>query len=342
MWTKRGLKLVKIIMLDQLFIYLLNYLTGIRRLGKKIANLQPFHWMYGMNWKDDLKKFESDNSTGSAELLEQYIELLWYWLEKGGLGTPREKAFLMDQIKRLQDRHRSLLVFQHFSYQLIAILNQSVEDWDRVLLNFLENYRDNWTGVNIRLAMQAKSMLDLHQKLILCHSQSSAVREIFAAYTGNRKKVRVLQTESRPILEGRIQAVNLCDQGYEVKLITDTGYTRHLDRINMILLGADAVFRDYFVNKSGSYNICLAAKNAGIPVYILADSRKFWYSLPPEHRDMQYTENKKPGEEIWKDPHPGIELENFYFEKVPIDWADGFITEQEILKPSQIKKFQND
>ncbi len=294
-----------------------------------------------MKWKDDLKKFESDNSTGSAELLEQYIELLLYWLGKGDLQTLKDKTFLMDQIKRLQENHKTLLVLLHFSLQAIQLLNNSREDWDHILLDFLKEYRLTWTDVNTRVAKQAASVIDLNQKLILCHSQSSAVREIFNQYRGNKKIVKIIQTESRPILEGRIQAVNIRKLGFEVKLVSDTGYARHLDRINMILLGADAIFRDYFVNKSGTYNICLAGKNAGIPVYILADSRKFWFSLPPEHRERQYIENKKPGAELWKDPYPGIDIENYYFEKIHVNWADGFITEKEILKPSRIQNQEN-
>ncbi len=38
-----------------------------------------------MKWKTDLEKFEADNYSGSAELLEQYIELTLYWLEKGDM-----------------------------------------------------------------------------------------------------------------------------------------------------------------------------------------------------------------------------------------------------------------
>jgi translation initiation factor 2B subunit (eIF-2B alpha/beta/delta family) len=292
-----------------------------------------------MNWKDELRKFESDNSSGSAELLEQFMALLIYWMEREELQTARDKIFLMEQMKRLQESHRSLLVLLHFSSKIIQLLNTCGDDWKDEFVDFLHGYRDDWIGVNQRLALQAGSVVDLSQKTILCHSQSSAVRELFAAYGGNRKKIRILQTESRPILEGRIQAVNLHKLGFEVKLITDNGYVRHLDRINLVLLGADAVFRDYFVNKTGSYSICLAAKNAGIPVFILADSRKFWFSLFPEHKDIQYNENKKPVEEIWKDPHPGIDVENFYFEKIPVGWADGFITEKDILKPSQLQKY---
>ncbi len=319
-----------------------KYLSSCFKTEEINSNLQSLALTLEMNWKDDLKKFESDNSSGSAELLENYIELLLYWLEKGELQTPKDRSFLMDQIKRLQDRHKSLFVLLDFSFRVIQLLNNSMEGWNRILVDFLNDYRDKWTGVNIRLAMQASSAIDLKQKLILCHSQSSAVREIFEAYQGNRKKVRIIQTESRPILEGRIQAANLYKLGYEVKLVSDTGYSRHLDRINMILLGADAVFRDYFVNKTGSYNICLSGKNAGIPVYILADSRKFWFNLPPGNQEIKYDELKKSGEEIWKDPHPGIDIENYYFEKIPVDWADGFITEKEILKPSRLKNLQSE
>ena len=118
------------------------------------------------------------------------------------------------------------------------------------------------------------------------------------------------------------------------------GFARHLDNINMILLGADSIYRDYFVNKAGTYSICLAGKNSGIPIYVLADSRQFWSSLPPERQEIAYTEQMKPLEEVWADPPDGIDVENFYFEKAPTAWVDGFITENEILKPSQIENMK--
>ena len=102
--------------------------------------------------------------------------------------------------------------------------------------------------MNHKLALQALSIIDLNHKTILSHSQSSAVREVFNLNPGSKKKVRVIQTESRPIFEGRFQAANLHRLGYEVKLIPDTGFPRHLDRINMILLGSDAVYENFFIN----------------------------------------------------------------------------------------------
>ena len=105
--------------------------------------------------------------------------------------------------------------------------------------------------------------------------------------------------------------------GYDVTLVPDVGFARHLDKINMILLGADSIYKDYFVNKAGSYNICLAGKNAGIPIYVLADSRKFWSSLPAVRQEMEYNEHQKTQDEVWEDPPNGLDIENYYFEKTP-------------------------
>ena len=187
---------------------------------------------------------------------------------------------------------------------------------------------------------RALSFLDMSQKTILTHSQSSAVKEVFRLFPGNRKKIRIIQTESRPAYEGRLQAILLSKLGYEITLVTDVGFTRHLDEVNMILLGADSVYRDYFVNKAGSYALCLSGKNAGIPVYVLADSRKFWSILPPQRQEAGYIEAGKPPGEVWEDPPDGIQVENLYFERTPSAWVDGFITETDIMKPGQVENMK--
>jgi len=293
-----------------------------------------------MKWKEDLKKFESDNYSGSAELLEQYIELIHYWLEKGEMESSKDRGFLMDHSRKLQETHQSLFVLVHFCSQVTRLLTQEKENWRSPLLNFLSEYKTVWSDVSEKLAAQAISIIDMSQKLILLHSQSSAVKEVFHQYPGNRKKVKVIQTESRPVYEGRMQASLIKKLGYDVSLVTDVGFSRHLDKINMILLGADSIYKDYFVNKAGTFNICLAGKNSGIPIYVLADSRKFWSSLPPARQEMEYNEHQKAHQEVWEDPPAGLLIENFYFEKTPSSWVDGFITENEVLKASQIENLK--
>ncbi len=302
--------------------------------------MQVYLFSNEMKWKEDLRKFESDNYSGSAELLEQYIGLILYWLEKGDMQSAKDRSFLMDHSMKLQETHQSLFVLVHFCSQVTGLLTREKEEWRSPLLNFLSEYNMVWSDVSEKLAARANSIIDMNQKLILTHSQSSAVKEVFSQFSGNRKKVKVIQTESRPVFEGRMQATLIKKLGYDVTLVPDVGFARHLDKINMILLGADSIYKDYFVNKAGSYNICLAGKKAGIPIYVLADSRKFWSSLPPARQEMDYNEHQKAAREVWEDPPSGLNIENFYFEKTPLTWVDGFITENEVLKSSQVENLK--
>ena len=137
-----------------------------------------------MKWKADLKKFESNNYSGSAELLEQYIGLLLYWLEKGELKSQKDRSSLVNQIRRLQETHKNLLVLVHFYNQVIRIVNEDKEEWISVLLEFLRQYKEVWSNVSTRLATQAISVIDMSQKTILTHSQSSAVKEVFQQFPG--------------------------------------------------------------------------------------------------------------------------------------------------------------
>ena len=145
-----------------------------------------------MKWKEDLKKLESDNYSGSAELLSQYIDLIFYWLEKGDLQTGKDKMFLMDSMARLQEVHKTLFVLVHFYNQVLEVLKEDAEEWDSILLGFLREYRIIWSKVNHKLALQALTVVDLNQKTVLSHSQSSAVREVFNLYPGSKKKTRVI------------------------------------------------------------------------------------------------------------------------------------------------------
>ena len=92
-----------------------------------------------------------------------------------------------------------------------------------------------------------------------------------------------------------------------------------------MLLGCDGVYSDGFVNKAGSLAICLAAKEYGKPVYVLADSRKISHYPAPK-------EKTKAPSEISARAHPNLEILNYYFETVPHKLVTGYITEKGILE----------
>ena len=66
-----------------------------------------------MSWKTDLKQFEANNYSGSAELLDQYMDILLYWLDREEMNSPKERSALTDHIRKLMEIHNTLFVLVH-------------------------------------------------------------------------------------------------------------------------------------------------------------------------------------------------------------------------------------
>ena len=147
---------------------------------------------------------------------------------------------------------------------------------------------------------------------------------------GNGIEATIFQTESRPALEGRQQARILLRLGLEVNLIVDSAVSRVLPNMDLVLLGADHVTLNYFVNKIGSCAIALACQHFKVPVYVLADSRKFIATgkVPDEPLKRE--------EEVWEDAPKGVVIPNYYFESVPNDLVDAFVTETGLKTPGDL------
>lgn len=90
------------------------------------------------------------------------------------------------------------------------------------------------------------------------------------------KKVRVIATETRPLLQGaRLTVWELVKEGIPVTLITDNmvGYVMWKGLVDKVIVGADRVLSDgHVINKVGTYTIAALAKMHGVPFYVAAPS----------------------------------------------------------------------
>lgn len=103
-------------------------------------------------------------------------------------------------------------------------------------------------------------------RTVLTHSYSSTV--VRALQQGH--PARVICTESQPGGEGRETAGRL---GAEV--IPDMAAYRALERVDAVVVGADAVTPECVVNKIGTAMVALAARERRVPVYVLCGSEKY-------------------------------------------------------------------
>ena len=189
---------------------------------------------------------------------------------------------------------------------------------------------------------------------------SSVIQALEQAVGEEKKKINVVVCESRPLYEGVAVAQKLSGiRGIgEVTVITDaqagvflrqkgtrapTGGGSSNCSIDCVVVGADAVDDKGVHNKSGTYMVALAAREAGVPVYALADTTS---KISPGMSVRQLAEGAQEEEEEeensadevsegWGTRYPGakgmvesgVRVRNVYFESTPLDLVTAVVTE---------------
>ena len=108
---------------------------------------------------------------------------------------------------------------------------------------------------------------------LVTSSASAAVRET-CLMLSQHVDLKVCCAESRPKCEGAALAGDLAAAGLRVELFSDAGISVGLPGSQAVVIGADAVGPDAFINKVGSAALCALASTMGIPVYVLAGREK--------------------------------------------------------------------
>jgi ribose 1,5-bisphosphate isomerase len=171
--------------------------------------------------------------------------------------------------------------------------------------------------------------------VVFTHCHSSSVEGVLKKAKEGGNKFEVINTETRPLFQGRITAKNLLKSGIPVTMIVDSAGASFLSwypkKIDVLMVGADAVLQDgSTVNKIGSYGLSLAAAQNGVPVYVAASLLKYAFS--------EIEIERRGPEEIWPNPPVGLEIINLAFDEIPADYIKGFVTEAGIIKPKDFSK----
>jgi len=152
------------------------------------------------------------------------------------------------------------------------------------------------------------------------------------------KKIRVIATETRPVMQGsRLTAFELDHYGIDFSLIPDTavGHLMSSGLINRVIVGADRILKSGHVyNKIGTYQVAALAKRHNIPFYVAAPSSTF--DLRSKVGDVVIEERNK--NELMKMGNKllapkGIKIFNPAFDVTPPELITGIITEKGVLKP---------
>ena len=152
------------------------------------------------------------------------------------------------------------------------------------------------------------------------------------------KKLRVLVTETRPLLQGaRITAWELKKADIPFTLITDSmaGYFISRGEVDCVIVGADRIASNGdTANKIGTYTLAVLAKENGVPFYVAAPTTTIDPSLasgdeiPIEQRSPEEVTHIQ-GVAIAPE---GIEVANPAFDITPHQYITAIITESGIIR----------
>jgi translation initiation factor 2B subunit (eIF-2B alpha/beta/delta family) len=272
----------------------------------------------------------NDKQSGSVAVLQQLIRGISAYLIREDNST-KSISTIQNRFPLLKGALGHFAVVDHFLNHLKSVLDN--ENSSDELFNFVNDYNNRWKNANTEVANIAMDKLNCEGKTILLHSNSSVITSFFHKLQKKQVKLRVIQTESRPENEGRYQAKMLADLGFQVSFIVDAAVGFMMDKVDMVLLGADQIHKNYFVNKIGTLSIAMLSKQQNTPLYVLADSRKI---ASTEANPQSLHNINKPGTDIWDTNNDLIEPINYYFEAIPTRLVTGFITETRILKADEL------
>jgi len=171
---------------------------------------------------------------------------------------------------------------------------------------------------------------------VLTHCHSSTVTYVLRKARENGKSFEVFCTETRPFLQGRITARELVEAGIKTTLIVDSAARFFMNKIDMVIVGADAITSEgNVINKIGTSMIALAAKEARTPFYVVSELLKF----DPATMYGEYEKiEERSAEEVWANPPKGLIIRNPVFDVTRRDFIHGIICEEGIISPHLVSE----
>jgi eIF-2B alpha/beta/delta-like uncharacterized protein len=267
------------------------------------------------------------------------------WLSNAAIGvlitaSLREEA---DSVDMLHEKLWSIGVELASTRPSMASLANKIgylfNELDKV--SELKTYRSKVSEVGTEIINSSRT----NKKRIAEHLKSVAsdAKSVFTySYSGTVVDVirengykNIVVTESRPMMEGKRLAKEMGEEGFKVLLVVDGAAGMYVTAADICLIGADSVqYNGSAVNKVGSKLLGYAAKDQGVPFYVLCDTSKF-NVLNYLGASIQL-EAKTPDEV--SEPLRNVTIKNPYFEVVPPELITGVITEEGLMEPLDIRQ----
>lgn len=133
-------------------------------------------------------------------------------------------------------------------------------------------------------AQNAAKLLKNNMTLIT-HGYSKTILATLEFALASKKKLNCIISEARPSLQGKKMAREIANLGISTLFVSESEWGNVIMQADRVLLSAESILTDgSFVGKVGSKLLSLAAQDAGIPVFVIADTLKHINANPAQIR----------------------------------------------------------
>jgi translation initiation factor 2B subunit (eIF-2B alpha/beta/delta family) len=262
--------------------------------------------MSGETLRDLFREIAADRVSGSATVLKNIVSTLKRYLQT---NPAPNYSMLEDQMALMSVVFDRFAVLRHFLNSFIHLINKRAPLSE--LLTFVRSYSREWDKAPIHAATHLLNDVDFKDKRVMLFSNSSSLHALIEMLSEQNVAVDFIQCHSFPTGEGKHQAKKLVDLGFKVTFIADAAIPLFMAQTDIAVIGADLIYNDCILNKTGSLGLALAAQYFKKPLYVLSDSRKIEID-----NNVPDLDTAREGQLLWRSAPEGVTPVNVYFERV--------------------------
>lgn len=286
--------------------------------GQRLRGYYLGRFFTGFQMEQELLKeaeaIADDDVSGATELSIRAADLLLKALEQG----------LEEHVASVLKRGKPMMA---------PILNLAMVATSKgpSAMNEIKYYREGLLQATKRAAQNCANFIAskrVDPSVVLTISASAVVEQSIIELFHIQRLSLVVVGESRPRLEGQAMAQRLAQLNVPVAVTYDAALPALCTKQSLVLLGADAVLPDCFVNKAGSLALCLAARSALALSLVVTTTHKVL--LPEAIPAFSVPEPKETFSDEGK-----LRFLDHQFDRVSLNLVDCLVTET-FMKPQSL------
>jgi ribose 1,5-bisphosphate isomerase len=260
-----------------------------------------------------IRSINSLEIQGAKQIAVQSLKFLREYAKTNGFG----KEF--DRVADRIERTRPTAVVLHNCLEIVR-KNRS----EKTINNLLGRLSKSTNEIAKR-----GSRLIRNKQVIMTHCHSGEALSVIKQAWKDGKRIRIYATETRPKEQGVTTALELAQVRIPVTLITDAAAGFFIKEVDAVIVGSDAIRKEGFVNKIGTYVLAVLAKENKIPFYVVGNTLKL------DSRKKITIEERSAGEII---ENTSLGVRNPAFDMTPWKYVKRVVTEKGVMTPGNVLK----